>query len=49
VARSRFPAREAESGQLESDASAPGEPEDEVDPLAGPMAGAPDQVLVRFG
>ncbi len=22
---------------------------DEVDPLAGPMAGAPDQVLVRFG
>jgi len=23
--------------------------EDEVDPLAGPMAGAPDRVLVRFG
>jgi len=23
--------------------------EDEVDPLAGPMAGAPDQVLIRFG
>ena len=24
-------------------------PEDEVDPLAGPMAGAPDRVLVRLG
>jgi len=23
--------------------------EDEVDQLAGPMAGAPDQVLIRFG
>jgi hypothetical protein len=25
------------------------EPVDEVDPLAGPMAGAPDRVLVRLG
>jgi len=24
-------------------------PVQEVDPLAGPMAGAPDAVLVRFG
>jgi len=31
------------------DQTADVEQEDEVDPLAGPMAGAPDQVLVRLG
>ena len=30
------------------DQSVDQEPEEEVDPLAGPMAGAPDQVIVRI-
>jgi uncharacterized membrane protein len=44
VARSRSPVPPEEPAE-----EAPGYPEpDEVDPLAGPMAGAPDQVLVRL-
>lgn len=59
VARSRRPARPAESVERpesvgdepvgEDAAVGEDEPVEEVDPLAGPMAGAPDAVLVRFG
>jgi len=34
--------------QRHVDQSVDQEPEEEVDPLAGPMAGAPDQVIVRI-
>ena len=46
VARSRWPVDPSEPVAPE-----PFDPlhEDEVDPLAGPMAGAPDRVLVRLG
>jgi hypothetical protein len=51
VARSRAPAVSSAPSELE-----PGQPQedqeheqdDEVDSLAGPMAGAPDEVLVRI-
>ena len=45
VARSRAPVTQLESVDTESFDPIQ---EDEVDPLAGPMAGAPDRVLVRF-
>jgi uncharacterized membrane protein len=45
VARSRPPATSLESVDPESVEPTPA---DEVDPLAGPMAGAPDWLLVRF-
>src|SRR5674476_793047 len=54
VARSRAPAAEAdENGEVvqDSEVGQDGEAEeqgDEVDPLAGPMAGAPDLVLVHL-
>jgi len=56
VARSRAPVEllEAVGAEAVETEAVDAEPvdadlEDEVDPLAGPMAGAPDQVLVRFG
>jgi hypothetical protein len=55
VARSRAPAAEAdENGEVGQDGEAEEqgreaeEQGDEVDPLAGPMAGAPDRVLVHL-
>ncbi|MEO6145059.1 MAG: glycosyltransferase 87 family protein [Dermatophilaceae bacterium] len=39
---------EPKSGGVDAD-DAQREPVEEIDPLAGPMAGAPDAVLVRFG
>ena len=52
VARPRPPVISAESEGRESEGleseGQDSRDEDEVDPLAGPMAGAPDQVLVRF-
>ena len=44
VARSREPVAAPEQPDTAADCGA----DDEVDPLAGPMAGAPDQVLVRI-
>jgi Glycosyltransferase family 87 len=46
VARSRGPANPPEA--VDQDVVDQGQ-EDEVDPLAGPMAGAPDQVIARIG
>ncbi|NMM23648.1 MAG: DUF2029 domain-containing protein [Phycicoccus sp.] len=56
VARSRGPAAEADpegeveerDRQLEDEGDEAEEQGDEVDPLAGPMAGAPDRLLVHF-
>jgi len=50
MARSREPANRPETlDEVPAGAElAGGSPDDEVDPLAGPMAGAADQLLVRF-
>lgn len=48
MASSREPDSSLDPGAQEALAGTPDAGEDEVDPLAGPMAGAPDRVLVRF-
>jgi hypothetical protein len=45
VAKSRAPAVSSEPAEQRSVEQ---EQDEEVDPLAGPMAGAPDEVLVRI-